>query len=515
MKRSLTILLFVLSVSYTKAQKNVFSRVIVDSTAMENMGIQGTSFTPTYDNGYIITGYSYISGLVVKIDSSGKLLWNKTINLGNNLTFYDVVSTFDSCFMLVGNVTSNITGFSDAICTKMNNNGDTVWTKEIHLPNKSTVAYSIKQTLDSGYILSGLTTDNLFSALLDKSGNLQWSKFIKINKSIYYRNVSVRQCADSGYLIIGTGQPVTGVNSFVFLIKLLPNGSISWAKKYLAINKYCTGYDLINLNDGYLCYMKLNNSLVLLKIDNSGKALWNKSYDVYGYGGGNLVPPNIQLTSDSGFIFFDSDCSVGTLLYRVDSAGEFLCGNAFHLIAFKLLETPDKGFFIAGNGPLCGMKTGIREIGIIKIDSIGSNDLRSCYTSLQNKYVVNTIVDSTIIFTDSSSGSEVPCNLVISNMKLSIHDGCVKVTPSVYETTVESDIRLFPNPSSGIFTFESKEIKQYQISIYNILGETIYRATLTGISHQIDLTSESNGMYYYRIESSDKNFASGKLLKIE
>ena len=64
-------------------------------------------------------------------------------------------------------------------------------------------------------------------------------------------------------------------------------------------------------------------------------------------------------------------------------------------------------------------------------------------------------------------------------------------------------IVVYPNPSNGMFTFETKseELKGKRIEVYNVLGEKIYNALLTTFNSQfnVDLSSNPNGIYLYRV----------------
>ena len=63
---------------------------------------------------------------------------------------------------------------------------------------------------------------------------------------------------------------------------------------------------------------------------------------------------------------------------------------------------------------------------------------------------------------------------------------------------------IYPNPSSGIFTF--KDIKNIQrVEVYNVLGQEI--AVFVGdntnkVSKQINLSSYSKGIYFAKINGS-------------
>lgn len=76
-------------------------------------------------------------------------------------------------------------------------------------------------------------------------------------------------------------------------------------------------------------------------------------------------------------------------------------------------------------------------------------------------------------------------------------------------------VKVYPNPSSGIFTIKSSaENANSCIEVYNMLGEKVYSGAFQHqASFQINLTGEPNGMYFYRVTDKQRTpFASGKLL---
>ena len=87
--------------------------------------------------------------------------------------------------------------------------------------------------------------------------------------------------------------------------------------------------------------------------------------------------------------------------------------------------------------------------------------------------------------------------------------------------SVTNSIQVFPNPSKGLFNLQassgsSKGGELYQVQVYNLLGEKVYAASLNnsqGGTYSIDLTNQSEGMYFYRITTTDgKSVGAGKLI---
>ena len=97
----------------------------------------GYSVKQTFDNGFIIaaTSNSYGNGgydaVLMKRDSLGNYVWQKTYG-GQDWDFaYSVVQTYDSGYVFCGETYNNTNGYSDVYIEKTNPVGDTLWTQII------------------------------------------------------------------------------------------------------------------------------------------------------------------------------------------------------------------------------------------------------------------------------------------------------------------------------------------------------------------------------------------------
>jgi Secretion system C-terminal sorting domain len=82
---------------------------------------------------------------------------------------------------------------------------------------------------------------------------------------------------------------------------------------------------------------------------------------------------------------------------------------------------------------------------------------------------------------------------------------CVKV--GVNDIDFESKINIYPNPTTGIITFETDKNDIESIKVYDILGKLVHSTSISNINFQekieIDLSSLSNGIYQVRIGFKD------------
>ena len=81
------------------------------------------------------------------------------------------------------------------------------------------------------------------------------------------------------------------------------------------------------------------------------------------------------------------------------------------------------------------------------------------------------------------------------------------------EEEENSVVRIYPNPSIGVFTCESS-IESYDLNITDILGHTVYTSRIESNgtdSYTFDLTSFGSGVYFATLHYG----TSSKLIKLE
>ena len=72
----------------------------------------------------------------------------------------------------------------------------------------------------------------------------------------------------------------------------------------------------------------------------------------------------------------------------------------------------------------------------------------------------------------------------------------------------ENAITIYPVPSSGLITLESKKQPINDVEVFNVQGESVYleKSLNADKRKEIDLSSLTNGIYFLRINSKDNSF---------
>jgi hypothetical protein len=492
---------------YTSAQENTFSKVIYPD-------VQASSVVETFDNSYIITGKEiYFSGLIIKTDSSGDIIWNKTIgSISSQTRLIQIIASHDSAFLIAANQAAK------AMCVKINSIGDIIWAKG-YLPDNSSgsEACSLQPTIDSGFILTGCTykpDSRVFILKLDLNGDVEWAKQL-IGGNTYNIPYSAKQTLDGGYMVTGFMGNYPPSDYFAFLIKLTSDGSVSWSKKY-KINGVgvSAGFDLEVLPDGYLWLLNAG----LIKTNLSGNVLWCKKYISTRF---NIIysapQPKLHKTYDSAYVFVTSGDFEINNIFKVDTAGNIIWKKYLHMIAADMTISRDKGYFIIGNGPIYGeIAEEIQEphIGIIKTDSSGNgiDCIWDGYFQSEECFVTC----DTLVLNIFTGGTQHSSNQIFDSLDLNTDNDCVSYLGVNENIETDEMISISPNPSNGVFQVSANTILTGNtgFEVLDITGKVLFNCHLYEgtTTSSIDCSGLVNGLYFYRILVNNTPAKAGKIV---
>jgi len=295
---------------------------------------------------------------------------------------YSVQQTFDGGYIIAGE-THNIGMGGDVWLIKTDGNGNKVWDK-IFGGAEDDKAYSVQQTSDNGYIIAGMTFSfgagwvDAWLIKTDENGNEQWNKtyggeYIDIAKS-------VQQTTDGGYIITGETWSFGADTGGVWLIKTDNNGKEIWNKTF-GVTGYDYGSCVQQTTDGgYIIagttssFGEGNKDFWLIKTDGNGNKVWDKTY-----GGKDTDEAySVQQTTDGGYIIAGYTNSFGAgfsdaWLIKTDGNGnkiwERTFGRKYGDFAYSVHQTSDNGYIIAGGTGSFGDVNG--DVLLIKTDSQG------------------------------------------------------------------------------------------------------------------------------------------------
>jgi hypothetical protein len=238
----------------------------------------------TNDGGYLLVGYteSFGSGQtdvwVVKTNSLGIEEWNKTYGGSGSDIGYSVDQTTDDGFIITGKNSSLGSISGDIWLLKIDEFGVEDWNQSFGgtMPD---IGYSVKQTVDGGYILAGMSggSSGPFGIIIktDSQGNSTWIKYHGLYGYDYF--FSVEQTTDNGYIVVGETSSFGAGSYDVWLLKFNEQGDTVWSKTFGGSeDEY--GRCVSQTTDGGFII-----SGMIKSFDNSNGNLWLIKTDYTGY----------------------------------------------------------------------------------------------------------------------------------------------------------------------------------------------------------------------------------------
>ena len=80
---------------------------------------------------------------------------------------------------------------------------------------------------------------------------------------------------------------------------------------------------------------------------------------------------------------------------------------------------------------------------------------------------------------------------------------CINSTVGVEDQSIESLMKIYPNPSSGIFNIDlnGKLVENVKVKVYDAMGKAIYESQSSNTSMiEIDLSNNASGVYMLNME---------------
>ena len=290
---------------------------------------EGQSVKQTSDGGYIIAGHtkSFGAGLndvyLIKTDSLGNQLWTRTFGGSNDDEGYSVLQTADNGYLVAGATSSSGAGGRDVILVKTDSDGNLDWQKTLG-GLSSDGAWDINYASDGGYILTGWTFShgpgflgNAWLVKIDSLGNEQWNN--AFGGTDVDRGYSVQQTYDGGYILTGYTSSFGAGLYDMLLVKTDSSGNMEWMKTFGG-----TGRDYGNsvqqtIDGGYiiagytLSFGAGGDDVWVVKTDIDGNEQWNKTYG----GSSSDIAYSVKETSDGGYIITGHTLSFGAGVHDV------------------------------------------------------------------------------------------------------------------------------------------------------------------------------------------------------
>ncbi len=491
----------------------------------------------TSDKGFVVFGYTRSFGAgsmdlyLVKTDSNGAFSWAKSYGGTGDDEGYAIRQTNDGGYILCGYTKSFGAGGYDVYLIKTNSVGDTLWTKTYGGP-KNDFGNAVIQTADGGYLVAGGTlsfpagqdTSSAFVIKTDAAGKVQWAKSYggttKLKAESFTVGYGVQQTSDKGYIMTGYSNGFGETNGDVILIRMDSSGSQVFTKTYGG-KGVDWGSSVTQTKDGgYILAGSLgtdstltDNDVLLIKTDLNGDTLFTKTYSGAGYDYAQSV---VQCAS--GYALAGSSSSFGGggydgFLIKTNLLGDTVFSAAYGGAADEdvngLSLYSNGGYAMFGSCKSFGVSA-LSKYYLIRTDSTGNgfcNRWACPFTKRKLLTVVNTVTAQVI----SPACIVLPANTLVGSGGTGA-DACGHVDVRNMESEA-GRMKLFPNPSSGIFrmTIENIAASDLNIQMTDLLGQCVFSRKIINrsafFSEELNLQQMPEGLYLVRVIAGTEIFS--------
>jgi hypothetical protein len=470
---------------------------------------------------YVLTTLCVLAVLM----SHGQIQWKKMLGGTGNDYSTAIRQTRDGGYIFGGYSTSNDGDVSgnhggyDCWIVKLNDTGGMDWQKSLG-GSAGDYAYSIEQTYDGGYIVSGssASTDgdvtgnhgssDAWLIKLSSSGSVQWQR--SIGGSSQDKATSITQTSDSGYIALGVAYSsdsdfVCDTTSAVFWIeKLSPAGGTEWQRCIPAASPSYSSANIRQVDDNGFIFAVSDvgvdlsrNHFQLYKLYPDGSEQWHD--DLYTNLSYMHYPAEIGQVDDGGYVFVGtgtfSRWGVGVIC-KILSSGTIAWTRALPVYPSSFQQTTDGGYITAGNIDIDPTSLTNYDCGIFKL---------SADTAIQWKLILSGSSDdvATSVRQTADAGYIVIGNTKSNDGDFTANHGgsdiwVIKLGPKTgtgIETMANgAQLSITPNPTNG--HIQIRGVNTTNIKIYNAFGGVIKEANNTD---NISIAEFPAGMYLIRL----------------
>ena len=275
--------------------------------------IDGSNHVLELDNGYLITGFTQSFGnggndlWIIRTDRDRKELWNRFYGGMSMETGYEAIHTKDNGFIILAQTYSYGSGLSDIWIVKIDSSGNKMWDKT-YGGERVDIGYDICRSNDGGYVIAGMTfsektnSQDAYIVKIDSVGNAVWTQTYGGIKNDGVSSVSPI-ADDYGYIVVGhtnsymldksrikkrgfIGRIIASIfkkkpTSEVWIISIDEYGDKNWHNTYGGKKEDVGKKINLTKDGGYIITAETNtigkgkNDVWVIKIDKNGKMKWD------------------------------------------------------------------------------------------------------------------------------------------------------------------------------------------------------------------------------------------------
>lgn len=434
---------------------------------------------------------------LLRTDSTGQLLWWKEFTTTGGLMKHNVLLSLPDS----GYFCSVYAGNNSYEAMRLTATGSAVWNRRYYCPSSpfslvAQTSYAV-HTADGGFVLSGdvidvSTLDFAYHLCkTDSAGNVLWSNRYHIfPEKNYHKNLD--RCDNDELAIFGhwNDTTVNALGFFPVVVRVAPNGSQLWAKRYWDPNSsYDFGEGKATADNGFILTgtRAMTGDIYLLKLDSVGNVQWGKSYgDATRYMYGRHISE-----LPSGGYAVSASVDTTTILLVTDSTGQLLWAKEYT----PIMHYPDVQVTSSGYS-LLGLSLDNTHLIHVVTDTNGTSGCNEITLLLQQ---------DTFSLVYFPVGSPQPVPLVsqpILSETLAPNVTAINIcsTVGVQEPAEDFSLIVFPVPAiSSLQVNSAKTIER--LELYDATGKLVRSERPLAYSHRVDASGLGDGLYLMRVET--------------
>lgn len=345
---------------------------LIEGSGMED--IHSVKQTP--DGGYILCGSTETIAenesdiLVIKTDCFGETDWIKTISNDFSDYGYDIILISTGEYLLVANYALDPSGTQiisyQGQLIKITSSGEVIWKKQYNF-GYSTLFNKVTEVSDGGFIICGLDDSNGgFVFKTDASGTETWRNVFKSNTRLY----DITIAASLNYIVCGS----VNINQQddIFVAELNIMGDTLWTTSLDKNNITNEAISIVTLGNeiiisGYNRTSGIELPGFAMKLNATGNEIWYKSLQIDGI----EQLTNIIITQDNEILGVGSKSNLLSLVKMSSNNGSIIwqTNKQTNPIIRDMQLTNDAGFILTGN---LFVASGNRDGFMLKTDLNGN-----------------------------------------------------------------------------------------------------------------------------------------------
>ncbi|MBK7442827.1 MAG: T9SS type A sorting domain-containing protein [Bacteroidetes bacterium] len=457
---------------------------------------------------------------VVKLNSDGLIEWQNTIGGNNNDILYSIQQTTDGGYILGGYSLSGISGdktenliggsyYGDYWVIKLGSSGNILWQNTIGGSSED-ILYTIEQTSDEGYILggfslSGISGDKTEDTLGDNADF--WIIKLLSNGEIKWQNTiggsnddgwcAIHETTDGGYIIggwsiseISADKSEGSMGNFDYWVVKLASECTPEPEVCNSLDDNCNGLiddgitETISITAGGPISFCQGGSVLLTATYTGASVQWKKN--------GTNIPGATSTT------------------YNVTTKGNYTCvttsacGTAESTPIFvNVIKNPNASISAGGPTTFCaGGSVVLTEVAVAGCTYQWYKGATPIAGATSLTYIATTSGNYKCRVTKAATGCFKNSNAI-----------AVSVPCREGELIEENNLfSIYPNPATNSFTIsaELNSNSNSNLEIYNQLGQIIYSIEINNtdgiISELIQFENQPSGIYLVKIFNNNFQF---------